>query len=136
MKGIVFGRCGTGDKWGRAAEAALDSLLEKARTNRMFCAIYIPELAVIEPGDMGKENELRRVVRKYRSHPAVAFWKGADEPEWGKIPVEMLRRFYEIIHELDPDHPVVDLVATHTRLTRAQVHDEQLARRASTPPTP
>ena len=49
-------------------------------------------------------------------------------------------RAWEKVHglrlPLDPDHPVVDLVASNTRLTRAQVHDEQLARRASTPPTP
>src|SRR5262249_2997206 len=72
----------------------------------LLCAIYIPGLAVIAPGDRAKETELRRVVQKYRSHPATAFWKGADEPEWGKIPVEKLQRFYEIVHELDPNHPV------------------------------
>lgn len=103
---IVFNRCGSGKKWGPETEAALDAMLDHAARAGMFCAIYIPDLTVIDPGDSSKENELRRVVRKYRSHPATAFWKGADEPEWGKIPVEKLRRFYEIVHELDPGHPV------------------------------
>ena len=104
--GVVFNRCGSGAKWGPEAEAALDAIMDHAAKTGMLCAIYIPSLTVIDPGDRSKEDELRRVVRKYRSHPATAFWKGADEPEWGKIPVEKLRRFYEIVHQLDPNHPV------------------------------
>jgi hypothetical protein len=104
--GAVFNRCGLGGKWTLEAEATLDRLMDGAAKSGMRCAIYIPDLAVIEPGNIKKEDELRRVVRKYRPHPATAFWKGADEPEWGKIPPAKLRRFYEIVHELDPDHPV------------------------------
>src|ERR1051326_5171373 len=104
--GVVFNRCGLGGKWTAEAEATLDRLMDGAAKAGMRCAIYIPELAVIEPGDRKKEDELRRVVQKYKSHPATAFWKGADEPEWVKIPPAKLRRFYEIVHELDPDHPV------------------------------
>ena len=104
--GTVFNRCGTVGKWNAEAEAKLDAMLAEAARSGVFCAIYIPELAVIAPGEASKETELRRVVSKYRSMPAVAFWKGADEPEWGKVPPEHLRRFYEIVHELDPNHPV------------------------------
>jgi hypothetical protein len=104
--GVVFNRCGIGGKWNAEAEATLEGLMDGAAKAGMRCAVYIPDLAVIDPGDTKKEDELRRVVRKYKSHPATAFWKGADEPEWGKIPPARLRRFYEIVHELDPDHPV------------------------------
>jgi hypothetical protein len=104
--GLAFSRCGIGGKWGPAAEATLDAIMDRAAKTGLRCAIYIPELTVIIPGDATKEKELRRVIQKYRSHPATAFWKGADEPEWGKVPVERLRRFYELVHELDPNHPV------------------------------
>ena len=104
--GMVFSRCGIGGKWTPEAEATLDAIMDRGAKNGLRCAIYIPELTVIAPGETAKENELRRVIIKYRSHPATAFWKGADEPEWGKIPVEKLRRFYELVHELDPNHPV------------------------------
>ena len=104
--GVVFNRCGIAGKWNPQSEAALDAILDQAAKSGMRCAIYIPELTVIGPDDAAKEKELRRVVEKYRKHAATAFWKGADEPEWGKIPVEKLRRFYEIVHELDPSHPV------------------------------
>ncbi len=106
QNGTVFNRCGTGGKWGPDHEALLDKMLAHAAASGMLCAIWIPDLAVIKPGDAGREAELRRVVMKYRNHPALAFWKGADEPEWGKIPPANLRKFYEIVHELDPRHPV------------------------------
>jgi hypothetical protein len=104
--GVVFNRCGSGAKWGPEAEAALDAMLDHAAKTGVLCAIYIPGLTVIAPAERARETELRRVVQKYKSHPATAFWKGADEPEWGKVPAEKLRRFYEIVHELDPHHPV------------------------------
>lgn len=104
--GVVFNRCGTVGKWTHEAEAALDVMMDRAAKSGMLCAIYIPALTEFAPDDAAKEKELRRVIEKYRSHPATAFWKGADEPEWGKVPVEKLRRFYEIVHELDPKHPV------------------------------
>src|SRR5262249_7145592 len=104
--GVVFNRCGIAGNWNSQSEAALDAIMDQAAKSGLLCAIYIPDLAVIGQGDAGKEQELRRVVEKNRMHPAAAFWKGADEPEWGKIPVAQLRRFYEIVHELDPNHPV------------------------------
>lgn len=103
--GAVFNRCG-GPKWDKVAEQALDRMLDHAAETGSYCAAYIPYLSEIAPGDLAKEKELRRVVLKYRSHPALAFWKGSDEPEWGKVPVEKTQRFYDIVRELDPKHPV------------------------------
>lgn len=45
--GTVFNRCGTVGKWNAAAEAKLDAMLAQAARSGVFCAIYIPELAVI-----------------------------------------------------------------------------------------
>ncbi len=104
--GVVFNRCGTVGKWDARAETALDSMLAQALKTGVLCAIYIPDLAVIAPADEAKRQELRRVVRKYRNNSAVAFWKAADEPEWGKVPPENLRAYYDIVHELDPNHPI------------------------------
>jgi hypothetical protein len=104
--GVVFNRCGTVGKWTPEAEKALDAMMDRAAKTGMLCAIYVPALAEFDPGDAAKEKELRRVIEKYRNHPATAFWKGADEPEWGKTTPAKLRRFYEIVHELDPKHPV------------------------------
>ena len=106
-RGFVFQRSGPAPrKWGPEAEAALDRGLEVSAAAGTFVAITVPDLQTMGPGDAAKERELRRVVMKYRAHPALAFWKAEDEPEWGHVPGARIQRYYDIVHELDPDHPV------------------------------
>lgn len=105
--GSVFHRCGVGPgQWGANAEVTLDRMLDRSAESGILCAIYIADLQAIGPNEQTKALELRRVVRKYRDHPGLGFWKGADEPEWGRIPVASVQRFYDIVHELDSHHPV------------------------------
>lgn len=105
--GFVFQRYGPQPrKWGPEAEADLDRALDAAAAAGMYVAITLPDLQAIGPDDSVKERELRRVVEKYRQHPALAFWKAEDEPAWGKVPVDKVQRYYDIVHALDPDHPV------------------------------
>ncbi|HET8549452.1 MAG TPA: hypothetical protein VFL57_15675 [Bryobacteraceae bacterium] len=104
--GAAFHRCSGGQPWGAAAEQQLDRIMDASAKAGLLCAIYIPELLVLGPGDADKEKELRRVIAKYKRHPALGYWKGADEPEWGKVPVEKVQRFYDVVHELDSAHPV------------------------------
>ncbi len=92
--------------WGPDREAQLDALLEQSRRQGAQVVISIPDLQAIKPGEQSKIAELRRVVTKYRGHPALLFWKGEDEPQWGHFPVEDLRIYYQTIHALDPDHPI------------------------------
>jgi hypothetical protein len=100
--GSVFHRCGVPPKhWRPDGEVALDHLLDRSAQARLRCAVYLPDLQ--KPGN---EAELRRVVRKYKNHRGLGYWKGPDEPEWGKVPVGQCRRFYDIVHEVDPQHPV------------------------------
>ena len=93
-------------KWGSAKEAELDDLLREANKQGMHVAISIADLQHIKAGDAEHLAELQRVVKKYRDNPALFFWKGTDEPQWGKIPVEDLRVYYDTIHALDPNHPI------------------------------
>ncbi len=105
--GFVFQRFGPPPrKWDAEAEAALDRALDASAAAGMFVAITIPDLQAIGPEDSSAERELRRVVEKYRHHPALAFWKAEDEPAWGHVPVSKVQRYYDIVHALDPDHPV------------------------------
>lgn len=94
------------NQWGPKAEAQLDSLLHEANAQGMHVVISIDDLQHIPPGNAAKIAELRRVITKYRDNPAVLFWKGDDEPQWGKVPVENLRAYYQTIHQLDPHHPI------------------------------
>ncbi|MGH9589705.1 MAG: hypothetical protein ACRD25_04885 [Terracidiphilus sp.] len=92
--------------WGPAKEAELDALLKSADREGMHVAIWIADLVALSPSDTAHLDELKRVVTKYRDSPALFLWKGADEPQWGKIPPDRLRLFDDTVHSLDPDHPV------------------------------
>ncbi|MEK7404652.1 MAG: hypothetical protein AAB225_06050 [Acidobacteriota bacterium] len=105
--GTVFHRTGPAKgQWGPETEATLDHILERSAAAGIFGAITLPDLQALGPEDKAKEAELRRVVTKYRGHPGLFCWKGEDEPEWGKVPVDRVQRFYDIVRELDANHPV------------------------------
>lgn len=93
-------------KWGPETQARLDHILALSARTGLLAAIYIPSLTAIGPHDQKKEEELRRVVERYRNNPGLAFWKAKDEPAWGKVPVSDVQRYYNIVHKLDPNHPV------------------------------
>lgn len=95
-----------GGRWGPEREARVDKILQESAEQGTFGAISISDFQAIKPGETAKIAELKRVVEKYRNHPALLFWKARDEPEWGDVPAEDLRIYYETIHSLDPKHPV------------------------------
>jgi len=92
--------------WNASREAQVDALLREANQQGMKVVISIADLQKIAPGDTVATEELARVVRKYRDNPAVLFWKGDDEPQWGKVPVKNLQVYRDTIHQLDPHHPI------------------------------
>ena len=93
--------------WGPGPQAEVDALLQEANQNGIKIAISLPyALTTIPPGDEQKTAQLESVVRRYRDNPAMFLWKGADEPQWGKIPVTKLKVYYDTVHRLDPNHPV------------------------------
>jgi hypothetical protein len=93
-------------QWGPERESYLDALLQHSLEQGTRVVISIADLQHTKPTEPTKIAELRRVVEKYRNHPSLLFWKGEDEPQWGKIPPEDLRVYYETIHSLDPNHPI------------------------------
>ncbi|MBL3657039.1 carbohydrate binding domain-containing protein [Fulvivirga sediminis] len=62
------------------------------------------------PGmDMSKENKialLKSEIEAFRDHPALLSWYINDEPDGQGRPVAILEEAYEMIHQLDPYHPV------------------------------
>jgi hypothetical protein len=72
----------------------------------MYCAPFLKELAEIDAKHPEREEKLRHVVRFFKNNPGLGVWKGADEPQWGKLPVPALVRARQIIHEEDPNHPL------------------------------
>lgn len=93
-------------QWGPAKEAELDALIKAADGQGEHIVIFIGDLQDVQPSDTARFAEVRRIVMKYRNDPAIFLWKGVDEPQWNKVPAEHLRAFQDLVHELDPNHPV------------------------------
>jgi len=90
--------------WTPQAQDQFGAYLDMAARHNVHVWPFLREMVELNRPAMRKR--LAAFIRKYRSHPAVLFWKSADEPQWGKLPVEPLRQAYELIHELDPDRLV------------------------------
>jgi hypothetical protein len=90
------------DDWIAREKAYMDT----AARAGMYCLPWLKELSAVDDKHPARDKNLRRIVRMFRDHPAMGVWKGEDEPQWGKKPVEPLVRAYKIIHEEDPRHPV------------------------------
>jgi len=90
--------------WTPDAERQFKSYLDKAHAHGVYVWPFLREM--VELHRPGMRERLARFVQTYRDHPAVLFWKSADEPEWGRLPVEPLKEAYDLIRQLDPNHPV------------------------------
>jgi hypothetical protein len=72
----------------------------------MYCATNLRELSSLPEDNAQREARLRALVERLKDHPGLGVWKGVDEPEWGKHPVEPMRRAYDFIDKVDGRHPV------------------------------
>ena len=97
--------------WDEATIAREKELESAAAAQGMFCWINLRELAGVKKNDSERAAMLRRVVNEFKNNPGLGFWKGEDEPEWGKAAAPPLARAREIIRELDTNHPVVIIQA-------------------------
>ena len=59
----------------------------------------------LKTGKFNLEN-LRIVVNALKNHPALFMWDLIDEPEIRKIPAAEVKRAYDLIKSLDPNHPI------------------------------
>ena len=92
--------------WGPGPQAQLDSLMKEANQYGIKVAPSVAALAEITPAEHDKTAQFESVVERYRDNPAMFLWKGVDEPQWGKVPPENMKVFYDTVHRLDSDHPV------------------------------
>lgn len=53
-----------------------------------------------------REAWLREEVEAFRDHPALLAWYISDEPTGHGATPEQLQRSYDLVHELDPYHPI------------------------------
>jgi hypothetical protein len=101
--------------------AAERELEDAAAVNGLHCWLYLgdtPDLPERSAGQPPSANErlLTKIVGAFKAHPALAAYKGMDEPRnpfrgerW--IRPAGLVRAYQKLRALDPDHPVVIIQA-------------------------
>lgn len=87
----------------------LQAWLDSAAAQGMHCWVSLGPLAVPGLGRAQARREalLRQVIQRFKDHPGLGGWKGADEPAWAKIPAAACLRAYRLFKELDPNHPVI-----------------------------
>ena len=94
--------------------------LDALASAHMYAWLWLGEdIAHFTEKDTAKAEKLRKVIETHKDHPALAFWKGEDEPLWGEMnskdpgtkSPDKLALPYKMIHELDPNHPVVIIQA-------------------------
>jgi hypothetical protein len=89
----------------------------------MHCATNLRELSSAPAGNAQREAKLRALVERFKDHPGLGVWKGDDEPEWGKHPVEPLARARELINQVDGRHPVFVVQAPRGTVETLKAYD-------------
>ena len=77
------------------------------------------DIAHFEQKDTAKAEKLKKLIETFKDHPALAFWKGEDEPLWGEMNAkepgkkapQTLALPYKMLRQLDPNHPVIVIQA-------------------------
>jgi hypothetical protein len=114
--GVNLIRTGRGD-WNAAdfdAQIASErSLLDLLRQHALSAWLWLGNLPNLPAGGSSPEQELLSgVAESLRGHPALAAYKGIDEPANpyrtpAPIPAAGLVRAYRRLKQLDPSHPIV-----------------------------
>jgi len=103
--GATFLRTGVmGTNWDEATFDLQQKWLDAAARNHMFVLFNLREASSIDSQNPKNEQLLRKILERFKDHPALACWKGIDEPQWGKHPIEPMVNAYKQIKQLDPDH--------------------------------
>ena len=101
----------TGGPWTDETLQREQKYMDAAAKYGLHCLPFLREDAAVNSQE--KEAQLRFLLNRFKNHPGLGAWKGEDEPEWGKQPIEPLLKGYRIIKEVDPNHPVVLIQAPH-----------------------
>jgi len=108
--GATFMRTGAqATNWDQPTIEREQKYLDAAAKSGLHCMPFLREHSMVKtPED---EATLRQLIARFKDHPGLGAWKGDDEPEWGKKPIEPLARAKQVIKEVDPNHPVVIIQA-------------------------
>ena len=96
----------------------VEKRFEEAKRHGVHCWLWLGKLpANLVAADPSRKELLRKIVERFRDHPALGAYKGYDEPLWGNIGVPGLAAAYDALKQpdFDPHHPLVLVQAPRMR---------------------
>lgn len=105
--GATFLRAGPlGESWTDARFVGEQQMEDAAAKYGMHCWLNLREAVDLKARGGANEALLRKLVTKFKDHPGLGVYKGADEPAWGKMHAADTDRAYQLVKQLDPNHPL------------------------------
>jgi hypothetical protein len=117
---IVPAQDGQSYGWTDKGYAVAREYLDALASARLHGWLWLgDDIAHFTAKDTAKAQKLRKLIETFKDHPALAFWKGEDEPLWGQMNAkepgmktpDTLELPYKMLRELDPHHPVIVIQA-------------------------
>jgi hypothetical protein len=84
-------------------ERRVQQLLDESWSNGMRAMIELPRSAI----EKANWEQVRRRVMTFRHHPGLLCWGSEERVARGTAPLENIAKLYALVHELDPEHPLV-----------------------------
>ena len=86
-----------------ANEPRRKELLDQSWANGMRMMVELPRKAI----EQGQWAQIRRCIETYRHHPGLLCWGSEERIARGAAPLTNIATLYRLVHELDPDHPLI-----------------------------
>ncbi|MGZ4973547.1 MAG: hypothetical protein ACXWJB_03130 [Limisphaerales bacterium] len=110
--GATFLRAGPlGKAWSEERFASEKQMQDAAARYRLHCWVNLREAVDLKHNTKEHEALLRRIVMTFKDHPGMGVWKGADEPAWGKVPIQQTEQAYKLLKSLDGNHTLAIIQA-------------------------
>ena len=112
--------------WSDTVISNQQAVLDWAAAHEMYIWLNLREKSAFAPGDTATETYLRSLVNQFKNHPALGLWKNLDESFWGHTSAADLQRGYDVIHQEDTNHPVVQTHAPRGTVAELQPYNVAL----------
>ena len=86
-----------------STDAHLKDLLDKTWAGGMRMMVELPRKAI----EKAQWTQVRRRIETFRHHPGLLCWGSEERVARGAAPLKNIETLYRLVHELDPDHPLV-----------------------------
>jgi hypothetical protein len=94
---------GDGDAATNPTDDRLKNLLDVSWTNGMQMMVELPRKAI----EKANWAQVRRRIETFRNHPGLLCWGSEERVARGVAPLKNISALYQLVRELDPDHPLV-----------------------------